>query len=161
MRVRYSRDKWSAFLQPRFIGEGIRDNDAPDDRYSIPGEGDVWLFNAGFRYDFTDQIGAQLNINNLSDELPPAASIATGNDFIYDNVGRFYRLSLQIRLEGVLQAGHGPACKHVTDLSSGFAALSPEAERDGQRKASYPQLVAILARRSRSVRNGFPLTRDR
>ena len=97
-RVRYSRDKWSAFLQPRFIGEGIWDNDAAPERYSVPGEDDVWIFNTGFRYDFTDQIGAQININNLFDELPSAASIATGNDAVYDNVGRFFRISLQVRL---------------------------------------------------------------
>ena len=98
LRARYARDKWSAFLQPRFIGEGIWDNDAAPDRFSIPGNDDVWIFNAGFTYDFTDQISAQLNINNLFDELPTPQVIATGNDFIYDNIGRFYRVSLQIRL---------------------------------------------------------------
>ncbi|MEE4161659.1 MAG: TonB-dependent receptor, partial [Woeseiaceae bacterium] len=97
-RVGYARDKWSAFLQPRFIGEGIWDNDAAPDLYSVPGEGDVWLFNTGFRWEFTDQISAQVNINNLFDELPSPASIATGNDFVYDNIGRFYRASLLIRL---------------------------------------------------------------
>jgi outer membrane receptor protein involved in Fe transport len=96
--ARYSRDQWSAFLQPRFIGKGIWDNNAAPDRYSIPGEDNVWLFNAGFRYDFTDQISAQLNINNLTDELPSPHVIAAGPDYVYDNIGRFYRLSLQIRL---------------------------------------------------------------
>jgi len=98
VRVGYARDKWSAFLQPRFIGKGIWDNDAAPGRFSVNGEDDVWLFNTGFRYDFTDQIGMQLNINNLFDELPSPAAIATGNDFVYDNVGRFYRMSLQVRL---------------------------------------------------------------
>ncbi len=98
LRARYSRDKWSAFLQPRFIGEGIWDNDAAPGRFSVPGEDDVIIWNTGFTYEFNDQISAQLNINNLTDELPPAAVIATGNDFIYDNIGRFYRVSLQIRL---------------------------------------------------------------
>jgi outer membrane receptor protein involved in Fe transport len=97
-RVGYARDKWSAFLQPRFIGEGIWDNDAAPGRFSIPGEDDVWIFNTGFRYEFTDQISAQVNINNLFDELPSPQVIATGNDFIYDNIGRFYRVSLQVRL---------------------------------------------------------------
>ena len=97
-RFRYSRDKWSAFLQPRFIGKGVWDAQAAPDRFSIPGNDDVWIWNTGFRYDFTDQIGAQVNINNLFDELPSPASIATGNDVIYDNVGRFFRVSLQIRL---------------------------------------------------------------
>lgn len=97
-RVRYSRDKWSAFLQPRFIGKGIWDNDAAPGRYSIPGEDNVFIWNTGFRYDFNDQIGAQININNLTDELPSPAAIATGNDFVYDNIGRFFRVSLQVRL---------------------------------------------------------------
>jgi outer membrane receptor protein involved in Fe transport len=96
--ARYSRDKWSAFLQPRFIGEGIFDSDDVPNKRSVPGEDNVWLFNAGFRYDFTDQISAQLNINNLADELPTPAVIATGNDGIYDNIGRFWRFGLQIRL---------------------------------------------------------------
>ncbi len=98
LRVRYSRDQWTAFLQPRFIGEGIWDNDAAPDRFSIPGEDNVWIFNAGFRYDFTDTISAQLNINNLTDELPSPHVIATGTDFIYDNIGRFYRVGFDIRL---------------------------------------------------------------
>jgi outer membrane receptor protein involved in Fe transport len=98
VRVRYARDQWSTFVQPRFIGEGIWDNDAAPDRYSIPGEGNVWIWNAGFNYQFTDAISAQLNINNLLDELPSAHVTATGNDTFYDNIGRFYRLSLQISL---------------------------------------------------------------
>ena len=98
VRVRYARDQWSTFVQPRFIGEGIWDNDAAPDRYSIPGEDNVWIWNAGFNYQFTDAISAQLNINNLLDELPSAHVTATGNDGFYDNVGRFYRLSLQISL---------------------------------------------------------------
>ena len=98
VRVRYSRDQWSTFLQPRFIGKGIWDNDAAPDRYSIPGEDSVFIWNAGFQYEFTDSISAQLNINNLLDELPSAHVIATGNDGFYDNIGRFYRLSLQISL---------------------------------------------------------------
>jgi iron complex outermembrane receptor protein len=98
VRVRYSRDRWSTFLQPRFIGEGIWDNDAAPDRFSIPGEDNVWIWNAGFNFEFTDAISAQVNVNNLLDELPSAHVIATGNDTFYDNVGRFYRVSLQIEL---------------------------------------------------------------
>ncbi len=58
----------------------------------------MWIVNAGFRYDFTDTISAQLNINNLTDELPSPHVIATGTDFIYDNIGRFYRVGFDIRL---------------------------------------------------------------
>jgi outer membrane receptor protein involved in Fe transport len=95
---RYSRDNWSAFLQPRYIGEGIWDNDASENQYSIPGNDAVWIWNGGFSYDINDQVALQLNVNNLFDELPSPASIATGNSFVYDNIGRFYRLSLRVSL---------------------------------------------------------------
>jgi outer membrane receptor protein involved in Fe transport len=95
---RYSRDQWSTFLQTRIIGEGIWDNDAALDRFSIPGEDTVFIWNGGFTYDFTDSISAQLNINNILDELPSPHATAAGVDSRYDNVGRFYRLSLQFRL---------------------------------------------------------------
>ena len=98
LRVRYSRDRWSTFLQPRFIGKGIWDNDAAPNARSIPGEGNVYILNGGFRYDFSDRISAQININNLTDELPSPAVIAAGSDGIYDNIGRFYRLTLSLRL---------------------------------------------------------------
>ena len=98
VRARYSRDNWSTFLQMRMIGEGIWDNDAAADRFSIPGEDAVFIWNGGFSYEFTDSISAQLNINNLLDELPTPGVIASGDDARYDNIGRFYRLSLQISL---------------------------------------------------------------
>ena len=98
LRAHYARDKWSAFLQPRFIGKGIWDNDAAPNFRSIPGQDDVWIVNGGFRYHFTDQISAQININNLTDERPSPAAVAAGGDDAYDNIGRFYRLSLSVRL---------------------------------------------------------------
>jgi len=96
--ARYSRDNWSAFLQPRYIGEGIFDNDASENQRSISGNDAVWYWNGGFSYDINDQIGVQLNINNMFDELPRPATIARGDQFIYDNIGRFYRLSLRVSL---------------------------------------------------------------
>ena len=94
LTLRYSQDKWSALLQPRFIGGAKWNNDASATRYSIPESDDVWIVNGGFHYDINDVIGVQLNINNLFDELPSPAAIATGNDGIFDNVGRFYRVSV-------------------------------------------------------------------
>ena len=98
LRAHYERGKWSAFLQPRFIGKGIWDNDAAPNFRSIPGEDDVYIVNGGFRYDLTDRISAQININNLTDERPSPAAIASGDDGVYDNIGRFYRLGLSVRL---------------------------------------------------------------
>ena len=96
--LRYSRDKWSALLQPRFIAGGRFSNQESPTLRSINSTSDEWLVNGSFRYDFTDNIGAQFNINNMFDSLPAPAYIATGVDDIYDNVGRFYRFSLSVRL---------------------------------------------------------------
>lgn len=68
--ARYSRDKWSAILQPRFIGEGVWSNDASANHYSVPG----------------------------FDELPTPAAIAMGYDHIFDNIGRYYRVSCNMSL---------------------------------------------------------------
>ena len=94
LTFRYSQDKWSAQLAPRFIGKAKWDNDASATRYSIAGADDTWIVSGGFNYDISDAIGLRLNINNLFDELPSASSIATGNDGVYDNIGRFYRVSV-------------------------------------------------------------------
>jgi outer membrane receptor protein involved in Fe transport len=95
---RYSRDKWSALLQPRMIGEGVRSLDDEPNRYSVPKEDTVWIFNGSFRYSFTDNIDAQFNVNNIFDELPSPHVIAWGLDHVYDNLGRFYRLGFSLRL---------------------------------------------------------------
>ena len=96
LMFRYSQDMWSTFLQPRFIGKALWDNDASENRYSIAGSKDVWILNGGFHYDINDLIRLQLNINNLFDDLPSPGALATGNDGVYDNIGRFYRVGFQI-----------------------------------------------------------------
>ena len=58
----------------------------------------MYIVNGGFRYDLTDRISAQININNLTDERPSPAAVASGNDGVYDNIGRFWRVGLQVRL---------------------------------------------------------------
>ena len=98
LTFRYSRDKWSALLQPRMIGDGRRSLDDASNRYPNLGEDTVWIFNGAFRYDLTDNFGVQLNINNLFDELPSPEVIAWGLDNVYDNVGRFYRVGFTLEM---------------------------------------------------------------
>ena len=95
---RYSRDKWSALLQPRMIGDGVRNLDDEADRWSVPKEDTVWIVNGAFNYAITDSFDVQFNINNMFDELPSAHVIAWGRDQVYDNFGRFYRFGLVLRL---------------------------------------------------------------
>jgi len=102
---RYSRNNWSGMLQTRFIGSGPWSND--DVRVAdannqvsknILDSDDVWIVNGAFVYDINDTVGVQLNINNIFDELPSGASIATGNDAVFGNLGRFYRLGVTVSL---------------------------------------------------------------
>lgn len=97
-RFSYSRDRWSALLQPRMIGKGRRSLDDPADAYPQLSQGDVWIWNAAFQYDLTDNIGLQLNVNNLTDTLPSPKVIAWGSDNIYGNIGRFYRVGFNVSL---------------------------------------------------------------
>ena len=98
IRFNYSRDKWSALIQPRLIGKGRRSLDDAADRFPQLGQGDVWIWNAGFQYDITDSFGVQLNINNVTDALPSPKVIAWGLDNVYGNVGRFYRLGFSLEM---------------------------------------------------------------
>lgn len=105
LNARYSQDSWTAMLQSRFIGEAVFDNDDarvadgdPENARDIMGEGSVWIFNGAFMYDFNDTIGVQLNINNIFDEAPSPGVVASGWDNVYNNIGRFYRLSLSVSL---------------------------------------------------------------
>ena len=98
LTFRFSRDKWSAMLQPRFIGSAVRSLDDAPDRWSVKDEDDVWIFNGGFRYDVTETMRLQLNINNIFDELPSPAVVAWGLDNVYDNIGRFYRVGFSLQM---------------------------------------------------------------
>ena len=98
LNFRYSQDAWSGMLQARFIGEGVWSNDDNPDSRDVLGEGNVWLLNGSFTYDINDTIGLQLNINNIFDELPSPGAIASGNDAVYSNIGRFYRFGVSVSL---------------------------------------------------------------
>lgn len=91
-RFGYSRDNWSALIQPRFIGSGRRSLEDPADRFPNMGKGDTWIWNAAFQYDVTDTLGLQFNINNVTNTLPAPKVIAWGLGNIYGNIGRYYRV---------------------------------------------------------------------
>ena len=105
LNFRYSRNQWAGMLQTRFIGGGPWSNDDarvangdPQDARDILENGDVWLVNGSFVYDINETIGLQLNINNIFDKLPSPGSIASGNDAVYSNIGRFVRFGVTVSL---------------------------------------------------------------
>lgn len=98
LNFRYSRNDWVGMLQARYIGGGPWSNDDTEDARDILENGDVWIANGSFRYEITQNIGLQLTVNNLFDDRPSPGSVATGNDAVYSNIGRFYRFGLTVSL---------------------------------------------------------------
>lgn len=98
LNLTYVRDNLSVFWQTRYIGEATIDNDdAPLDRNVLELKA-TFLFNAGVRYRFNENVMASLNVDNVFDNQPQAAAIASGWDNVYDNRGRFLRAGIQINL---------------------------------------------------------------
>lgn len=94
LNLGFSRDNWSTLWQTHYIGEAIiNNNDEPTTR-DVLGVDAQWIFNAAFVYDVSDMLRLQLNINNVFDEQPEPAAIASGGHLAYDNIGRFYRLGV-------------------------------------------------------------------
>lgn len=98
LNLRWHRDAWSVLWQTRYLGKAVIDNnDTPTSR-DIRTLDAVWLFNAGVSYEFNENIRFQLNMNNVFDKKPEAAAIASGWDNAYDNIGRYLRGTVRIRL---------------------------------------------------------------
>lgn len=95
LNFQYLHGPWRSLLQSRYIGKAtINNNDVATSR-DVRELDAVWLFNAGVSYQVTSKVGVQMNINNLFDDTPEAAAIASGNDGVYDNIGRYVRLGLR------------------------------------------------------------------
>ena len=97
-RFGYSRDNWSALIQPRLIGAGRRSLEDASDRWPNLGKGDTWIWNAAFQYDVSDTLGIQFNINNVTNTLPAPKVVAWGLDNVYGNIGRYYRVGFNFSM---------------------------------------------------------------
>ncbi|MEE4208758.1 MAG: TonB-dependent receptor [Parvularcula sp.] len=95
--LRYTRDALSALVQARYLGEAVFNNLWTDDRQAELGVDGEWLVNTALTYDLTDNLSLRFNVNNVFDNLPSAPVIATGNDIVYDNIGRYYRFGINAR----------------------------------------------------------------
>ena len=42
------------------------------------------------------KVRLQANVNNIFDERPEPAAIASGWDGVYDDIGRYYKLGIQL-----------------------------------------------------------------
>ncbi|CCQ10034.1 hypothetical protein PALB_8990 [Pseudoalteromonas luteoviolacea B = ATCC 29581] len=55
-----------------------------------------WRVDLGVNYQIFDSTSIQFNVSNLFDELPPIVAVVSGDENIYDNRGRYYRLGLNV-----------------------------------------------------------------
>ena len=98
LNLTYVRDNLSVLWQTRYISESTIDNDdAPTARDILELE-EVFLFNLGASYAVNENIRLNLNVDNVFDKQPEIASVASGWDVVYDNVGRFVRAGITINL---------------------------------------------------------------
>ena len=98
----WKKDDWSVILQPRYIGESVINNndvrvatDTSKVSRDVLDLDAVWLVDFGVNYQVMENTSIQFNVNNVTDELPEAAAIASGNDAVYDNIGRYFRVGFR------------------------------------------------------------------
>lgn len=93
----YSRGPLEVFMQARYIGEGAFDIEAGPDDQDVFGVDSYWQFNGAVGYDFTDNFGLQLAVNNLLDEGPPDFANASASVYQYDLFGRYWTVRARAR----------------------------------------------------------------
>ena len=104
----YDLDKWSSFVQWRFIGPGLWNNQI-NNAAAIPFQtsnfnhiGTADYFDVQETYKVDENISAYLNIQNVFD-LPPQLSFTnsnyaqTTNEGLYDQIGRMFRVGVRVK----------------------------------------------------------------
>lgn len=98
LNLTYFWNNLSVLWQVRYIGETVVETDISNTRYPDDSLDAVFLNNVGIVYEFNEKITVNLNINNVFDELPEKSAIARGYDIHYDNIGRYVRAGVKMRL---------------------------------------------------------------
>jgi outer membrane receptor protein involved in Fe transport len=95
LNLRYRRGDWSALLQTRYIGSAAASFGGWPPNPDVSRIPAAWFFNTMLSWNVTQSIRIRANVNNIFDERPAPQAIAVGWDNVYDNIGRYYRLSLE------------------------------------------------------------------
>lgn len=75
----WSKDKWRVYSQYRWLDSAVFDNADTETSRDVLGV-DAWFnVDAGIGYEVNDQIGLQLNVDNLFNVNAPFAAVAAGN----------------------------------------------------------------------------------
>lgn len=99
VNLRHNIDRLTTTLQMRHIGSAVFNNaDAPNAK-DVMGIGSWQLFNMSARYEITDNVSLQANINNVFDTKPPQYALAArqfGIPTYFDSViGRTFGFTLR------------------------------------------------------------------
>ena len=92
----YSRGDWLGYLLTSYRSSATIDNDDVETSRDILELDSYWEFDAMVSWQMTQTIRLQANIYNIFDERPEPAAIASGWDPVYNNMGRYYRLGIQM-----------------------------------------------------------------
>jgi outer membrane receptor protein involved in Fe transport len=96
LALTYSYGDWLGYLLTSYRSEATINNDDTPTSRDILKIGSWWAFDAMVSWQVTDTIRLQANVNNIFDERPEPAAIASGWDGVYDNLGRYYKLGIQL-----------------------------------------------------------------
>jgi len=92
----YNRGDWTGLLQTLYKSSATISNDDEPTSRDILEIGSYWEFSAMVSWTATPQVRLQANINNIFDERPEPAAIASGWDGVYSNIGRYFKLGIQL-----------------------------------------------------------------
>lgn len=110
-QLTYNYGDFTAFLQGRYIGEGVNQNNAPA-AFDVNGQNDVdsvFYTDMNLSYGYTMDNGLELevfgNVTNLFDEEPPVTPYYSAflqapdqvNELLFDQIGRRYTAGIRLR----------------------------------------------------------------
>lgn len=91
----YSRGNWTGYLLSSYRSSATINNDDVPTSRDILKLGSYWEFAAMLSWRMSQTIRLQANVDNIFDERPEPAAIASGWDSVYNNLGRSYKLGIE------------------------------------------------------------------
>ena len=96
LTLNYSHGDWAGYLLTTYRSSATINNDDVPTSRDILTIGNYWEFSAMLSWQMLQNVRLQANVYNIFDERPEPAAIASGWDGVYDNIGRYYKLGVQI-----------------------------------------------------------------
>ena len=98
----YKLNKYSAFLQARYIGSNVLDVTRIPSEYQINNVPSTWYFDAQLGYEYSENINIFLNIQNLTDKEPlfspqDGTYLSPTDPNVYNQIGRYFLVGAKFR----------------------------------------------------------------